>query len=294
MQSLPLLWLTGCIRELPVLDDPCGPWPEQALYKVTIDVDQTRKPYVYVPWTDEGPRDVVMLLHGAGATGPKFEEITQFEALADEKGFVLVYPNGLGWPLRTWNADDGFESDADDVGFLDALSREVTDRVCGRRVLGTGFSNGSMMIHRWSCEGKVPPDAMVVSSGPLMQSECPKAVPTPLRHYHGTEDTIVPVEGGEGTSGAGIVFPSVVQTMEIWREINQCSQAEPSTTYDGDTECSAWDCVVPTELCLIQGWPHLWPGGIRSAGTDADLTFTAWQFFDSVVPVDSPAPAEEP
>jgi polyhydroxybutyrate depolymerase len=297
MPSLPLLWLTGCIPQLPDLDDPCGPWPEAGLYRVTIDVDQTRKPYVYVPSTEAGPRDVVVLLHGAGATGPKFEEITQFETAADNKGFVLVYPNGLGWPLRTWNASEGFESDADDVGFLDELSRQVTDKVCGRRVLATGFSNGAMMIHRWGCEGKVPPDAIVASSGPLMQNACPRALPTPVRHYHGTKDTIVPFEGGEGTSGKGIVFPPLIETMETWGEINQCSDAEPVTTSQGDTECAAWHCLVPTELCLVHGWPHLWPGGIRSDGTDADLTSAAWEFFDSAVPVDEPtdelAPEDE-
>lgn len=285
MRTLPLCLLAGCLSELPQLDDPCGPWPDAGLFRVDVEVERTRRPYVYVPSTDAGPRDVVMLLHGAGASGPKFEEITQFEALADAKNFVLVYPNGLGWPLRTWNAGPGFESDADDVWFLDMLSREVNDRVCGRRVLATGFSNGAMMAHRWGCEGKAPPDAIAVASGPMMVDDCEGAKPTPVRHYHGTEDTVVPLQGGEGTSGRGIVFPPVSETMETWQAVNACTDAEPTTRREGDTSCAAWSCAAPTELCLIEGWPHLWPGGIRSSSTDADLTRQAWEFLDASVPV---------
>jgi TRAP-type uncharacterized transport system fused permease subunit len=121
------------------------------------------------------------------------EEITKFEGLADAEKFVLVYPNGLGWPQRTWNAGPGFESEADDVWFLDSLTRIVQDRVCGRRVLATGFSNGAMMAHRWACAGKEPPDALVVAGGGLLVDECKETVPTPMRHYHGTEDQIVPL-----------------------------------------------------------------------------------------------------
>lgn len=280
-----LLLLAGCLPELPDLEDPCGPWPDARLYRVDIETDSTRRPYVYVPSTDPGPRDIVVLLHGAGASGPKFEEVAQFEDLADAKGFVLVYPNGLGWPLRTWNAGPGFESEADDVAFLDEINREISQKVCGQRVLATGFSNGAMMAHRWGCEGRVPPDAISVASGPLMVTDCGSAVPTPVRHYHGTDDTIVPIEGGEGTSGKGIVFPSVFEMMDVWRTINECTDDEPVFTQTGDTQCAAWSCSVPTELCLIQGWPHLWPGGIRSSGTDADVTLASWEFFDASVPV---------
>ena len=282
------LGLSGCLPSLPNLDDPCGPWPDASrLYRVSVEADQSRRPYIYVPSTDPGPRDIVMLLHGAGATGPKFEEVAQYEALADAKGFVLIYPNGLGWPLRTWNAGPGFESEADDVAFLDEIVRELSPKVCGRRVFAAGFSNGAMMAHRWGCEGELPPDAISVASGPLMVSDCGKAVPTPVRHYHGTEDTIVPMQGGEGTTKTGIVFPSVFEMMDTWREINECSDAEPDMWQNGDTECASWKCAVPTELCLINGWPHLWPGGIRSSGTDADVTSASWDFFDLSVPIEA-------
>lgn len=289
MGTVSLLLLAGCLPELPDLADPCGPWPDESkLYRIDVETDKTRKPYVYVPSKDPGPRDIVVLLHGAGASGPKFEEVSQFEALADKKGFVLVYPNGLGWPVRIWNAGPNFGTDTNDLLFLDTLTREVSDKVCGRRIFAVGFSNGAMMAHLWGCQGNFPPDAIAVASGPLMVTDCDTAKPTAVRHYHGTDDTIVPMLGGEGTSGKGILFPSVFDMMETWLDVNACTDEEPVMTENGDTECAAWSCAVPTELCLIHGWPHLWPGGVRSSGTDADITLASWEFCDSSVPIETP------
>jgi polyhydroxybutyrate depolymerase len=127
-----------------------------------------------------------------------------------------------------------------------------------------------------------------------MTGDCERALPTAVLQFHGTDDPIVPLEGGEGTSGSGIVFPPVSETMDTWRDINQCKDGEPQTTRHGDTECSVWNCLVPTELCLVEGWPHLWPGGARSQGTDADATGAAWAFFDSAVPELDPSSPVEP
>lgn len=287
-------WLSvfsvGCLPQLPELDDPCGAWPDPGLFRVKIDEASSpvRKPYVYVPSGAEGPRDIVFLLHGAGATGPLMEEATQFQKLADEKGFVLVYPNGLGWPTRTWNSGTGFDDDHDDVLFLDDLALEVSARVCGRRLFATGFSNGAMMAHRWACEGKGVIDAIAPVSGTLLVDDCTTG-PIPVKHYHGTEDTVVRPEGGAGTVLRDVSFTSVNDTMEIWRTINECTDAPPEVTRNGDTECTAWDCTEPTVLCWVEGWDHHWPGGVYSAKTDANATGEIWDWFDEVVPLDPPS-----
>ena len=281
----------GCLPQLPDLADPCGPWPDPGLYRLKVDEPgPLRKPYVYVPSTAEGPRDVVYLLHGAGGTGPKMEESTEFEKLADEEGFVLVYPNGLGWPTRTWNAGYGFDDDHDDVKFLDDLAADVTEKVCAGRSFATGFSNGAMMTHRWACEGKAAIEAISPVSGVLLVDDC--ARPMPVRHYHGTADKVVRVEGGKGTVLRDVSFPSVDETMAIWRGVNGCSDDPPEVTTEGDTTCTAWKCGTPTEMCLIEGWDHHWPGGIYSAKTDADATGEIWSWFGRVAPEETGDPTD--
>ncbi|MEQ1564370.1 MAG: hypothetical protein ABMA64_01945 [Myxococcota bacterium] len=272
-----LAWLAaaGCLSDLPDLSDPCAPWPDPGMFRVSIDEpnEPNRRPYVYVPGT-EGPREVVVLLHGGGMSGPKIAEVTGYQTKAEQEGFVLVYPNGLGWPIRHWNAGPGF-GDTDDVKFLDDLLAEILPKVCGDRVLATGFSNGAMMAHRWACETEGFVDVVGVSSGPLLLDQC-DGPPMPMRHYHGVLDPIVPIEGGEGH---GEVYPGVEEMAAVWRKRNLCADGEPEFREDGDTTCASWDCAAPTEVCLIDGWRHMWPGGIHAAETEADATDALWDFF---------------
>lgn len=277
----PVGWLSGCLSELPVVAEPCAKWADPGLFRVSIDQsdDKDRRPYVYVPGT-EGPRDIVFLLHGAGMSGPKMEEVSEFQSLAAEAGFVLVYPNGLGWPVRLWNAGPRFGEDGkhDDVLFLDRLADDLIPKVCGGRLITVGFSNGSMMAQRWACEGRTKLDAVAGSSGPLLVDDC-DGEPLPIRYYHGTKDPVVPINGG---TARGIVYPSVDDSMAIWRKRNLCAAGDGTSTQTGDTVCTEWDCEASTIQCLIDGWPHQWPGGVHSPQTQANATGEIWQWFDEV------------
>lgn len=277
--------LSGCIPELPTLEDPCAPWPDPGLYRVVMEPSdsRTRKPYVYVP-NSAGPREVVVLLHGTGMSGPKMTEATGFLQLADQEGFVLVYPNGLGWPLRDWNVGAGYDDGHDDVAFLDDLVAEVAPKVCGDRVLGTGFSNGAMMVQRWGCQG-ANVDAIAPDAGPLLVGGCRDGRPMPVKYYHGTADEVVPVDGG--VAGLrGVDLPSAQETIEVWKERNACV-GEGTVVTNGDTTCTSWDCAAPTELCLVEGWGHQWPGGVNAGRTDAGATIAIWEWFAAQEPPQS-------
>lgn len=292
-RGLPLaLLLGGCVATLPDVADPCAAWDEPGLYRLKIDPDdsRTRKTWVYVP-PQAGPRDIVVMLHGGAQSSRKFSDVTSFIPLAREEGFVAVFPDGLGWPLRSWNAGACCGTTGEDrrnIGdaeFLDQLVRELSPRVCGDRVLASGFSNGAMMAHRWACEGEAV-DAVAPVAGPLTSEpdRCDGA-PLPIRHYHGTADTVVPAKGGSGGTLEEHHFRSVEETMAVWRGRNQCTDDPPVFTRIGeDTMCAAWTCGAPTELCLIEGWPHAWPGGIHAERTDADATRTIWSWFNGLQP----------
>lgn len=266
----------GCIPELPEFADPCAEWAETGLFRLKLDVDGRKAPYVWVP-PGAGPRDVVVVLHGGGQSARSFSEATQHLRLAEQRGFVAVFPSGRGWPVRGWNVDEVQSSwSSDDVAYLDALVDEVRSRTCGDRVLGTGFSQGGMMAHRWACAGGQV-DAIVPAAGPLLSDpDVCAGEPMPVRHYHGRVDPSVPVQGGAGA--LGWVFPSAEETMAAWRERNLC-EGEGVDVVGERTTCTSWSCAAPTELCLIDDWGHAWPGGARGEGLDVDATVDGYEFF---------------
>lgn len=283
--AVPLL-AAACITELPVLEDPCAAWPDPGLYHLELEPDEGRRvARIYVP-EGEGPRDLVVVLHGYGMNGRKMTEVMGWQDAADAFGFAVVSPDGEGWPFKEWNAGPQMGGGPDDVVYLDLLTATARERLCGDRVLATGFSNGAMMGHRWACEG-AEVDVLGVAAGPLMVEGC-AGDPVPVRHYHGVLDTVVPMEGGRGDSIFDIEFPPVDATMALWRARNGCTADPPLETVDGDTTCWAWSCAVPTELCQVDGWAHLWPGGIHSDATDADATGRLIDFLDVAAPPATP------
>ena len=77
-------------------------------------------------------------------------------------------------------------------------------------------------------------------------------------------------------------YTSVAETMEVWRARNQCTDAAPEVSVQGDTRCEAWTCAAATELCSVEGFGHAWPGGRNAQHTDADATVAAWTWFQQV------------
>ena len=65
-----LLFLTACLDELPEpAGDPCGAWAEPGAYEFTYDHDgEQRRSRIYVP-AGEGPRTLVINMHGASHSG---------------------------------------------------------------------------------------------------------------------------------------------------------------------------------------------------------------------------------
>lgn len=278
-------WLvgSGCISELPDVAEPCGLWPEPGLYEVTVEMpDKKRKALVEIG-PSEGPRDLIMAIHGGAQSPKEFLELTQFGNLAQSDiPLVVAYPQGrhtLLW--RTWNVgfDDGSDK-ALDVEFLDALVKELEQRTCVDQTLAAGFSRGGMMAMRWACASDVP-DGVVSAAGPLIQTQC-EGAPKPMRAYHGTADDVVPLQGGETKRGNTV--PPAADGWALWRERNECSEEVAETFNFGPMECVRYaECAAPTEVCIIEGWGHAWPGG-RQAGTlSSNATVESVEFLEDVV-----------
>ncbi|SNS66623.1 esterase, PHB depolymerase family [Anaerovirgula multivorans] len=132
---------------------------ELGVEKVEINVDgYTRHWFQYVPTSvRENPEKevpLVLALHGSGQTGAIFVSYTEWYKVAEERGFIVVFPTGYpgafadGTPRPYWNITRDPER-PDDVKFIDEMIKAMKNNyaIDDNRVYVTGQSLGSMMTN---------------------------------------------------------------------------------------------------------------------------------------------------
>lgn len=115
----------------------------------------TRSFIVHLPpgFSADTAHPLVLALHPSFSSGANFQATAGWDAVADLRGVVVVYPDG-GKPVGTkgkfaWNSWEFSGQSPNDVAFLSALVTRVhadygTDPC---RTYMTGFSNGAMMAN---------------------------------------------------------------------------------------------------------------------------------------------------
>ena len=109
---------------------------------------------VHVPPQHDGATalPVMMALHGCGMTGfgwNSMERTTQFDALADREGFIVVYPSQRPFAsaINCWNSDDPRNQlrGAGEPALLAGIAREVVETygADASRVHVSGASSGA-------------------------------------------------------------------------------------------------------------------------------------------------------
>ena len=199
---------------------------------------EVRRYFLYVPadLSDE-PVPLVIVLHGGDQTLDETlrHAPAQWMQLAVRDKFIVVYPAGRN---RHWHdcRDDNQGSDADDVGFINALINElsISYAVDSRRIYATGESNGGMMCFRLACElsDRIAAVGAVAADYPAIHTECTGPVnPVSILIMNGTADPIMPWDGGciKNRSGKcwnskGTVM-STPETVEFWRSFLQADAA---------------------------------------------------------------------
>jgi polyhydroxybutyrate depolymerase len=263
----------------------------------TLTVGGRERHYrVYTPSGGTEGRPVVVFLHGGGGNGELFERVTHLNGVADEGGFVVVYPDGSGRlddKLLTWNAGDccayAKEQNIDDVGFVRALVDDVTARLKTGAVFVTGFSNGAMMTYRLGCELADRIAGIAVVSGAMNLDTCTPSKRLPVLIMHGTADTAVPYDGGPSsaefpTAGTWTNRP-VRYAVDFWTRHNACGPA-PAETTDGEVRTQTYACEEDVTVYTVDGGGHGWPGGEKARARAVeptpprpDASRVIWDFF---------------
>jgi polyhydroxybutyrate depolymerase len=227
----------------------------------------------------------VILLHGYGITGAMQEDFFHLGRLADDRGFLLAYPDGTidADGKHFWNATDaccGFgRSTVDDSAYLaTVIARiEAEHRVDPARIYLVGFSNGGFMSYRMACDHADLIAAVVSISGAtfLDTASCNPTEPVSVVEIHGTLDEAIAYEGGTFRDRP---HPGAVETVADWAAANGCSGAPTTapTTRDLNRQIAGDEAVVTQyEGCPPDGAAELWtiPGGTHIP--ELSSTFTA-------------------
>jgi polyhydroxybutyrate depolymerase len=234
----------------------------------------SRSSILHVPSTYDSRNayPLVLVFHGSGGSGAKMEQITGFDALADQYGFFVAYPDSAGatWVLTGTN---------NDVGFTQALVQTIqaSYHLDPTRVYASGYSQGGGLVHQLGyCAGSTVAGLGNVSAllWPGTQGGCTDDPPNTYLEFHGTADPVIPYGGYPNANGA--MSDSSLQTAQTWAQLDGCANpSSPASISIVDTlnsGANVTDTALRWTACkngttvsfyTIAGGGHTWPGGTQ-------------------------------
>lgn len=223
------------------------------------------------------PAPLLVVLHGYTSSGPAVKEYFNLQSLAEERGFLAVYPDGTvdgrGQPF--WNATDAccnfFNVGTGDSGYLMGIVNDVKGRysVDSKRIYFLGHSNGGFMSYRMACDHADMVAAIVSVAGATFTdtNACQPSEPVSVLQIHGTTDQVISYSGG---AILGKTFPGASGSASTWAAYNGCATKPVVTAEqfsldlvvdlpDNDTSVSTYTgCRNGTHVVLdsIEGGLH--------------------------------------
>ena len=292
--------LTNCSRATPRV--PAMPRDSAD----SIQVGNLQRTYdLHLPTAYDGskPTPLVLALHGGGGAGTGMIALTGLNGGADRNDFIVAYPDGID---HHWNDGRVVNPDVDDVAFISALIDHLaaTLNVDRKRVYATGMSNGGIFSNRLGCELSGQLAAIAPVAGTLSVNDaarCAPKQPVSVIAFHGTDDPLVPFNGGtvrgENIGGIGGEVLAAPDTAARWAKFDGCT-GSPTVADLPDVDpgdgtrvqretygtCQGGSAVV---LYIITGGGHAWPGGlpympalvIGKTSRDINASQLIWEFF---------------
>jgi polyhydroxybutyrate depolymerase len=269
---------------------------------------RTRTYLLHIPpqYEDSKSIPLVIALHGGGGNSINMMRKTGFNNLSDEKGFIIVYPDGAGRfknRLLTWNAGHccgySLDNNIDDVGFIRALIEKLQNNfnIDSKRIYATGHSNGGMMTYRLGAELSDIIAAIAPVAGTIGGRETENSslfiIPEPINPVsvialHGFLDEQVPYNGGHGNNSSGSrVDLSVNESISFWVEYNECNTTPERNISDSgniliDYYLNGENESVVTLVTVMNGG-HGWFGSDKDLTENQDINATEiiWEFFEN-------------
>ena len=278
--TLPASSASVTITPVPTTTQRARPVKPKPPPTTTVAASPARPYTVFVPSAYHAgtPTALVVLLHGYGVSGAVQNLYFQFDAQAEQRGFLSVHPDGTKNIIggQFWNATDaccGFGSTVDDDGYIMSIIDQVSARytVDPKRIFLLGHSNGGFLAYRLACNhaDRIAAIASLAGDTWLDPAKCKPSQPVSVLQAQGTADRTITYDGGSVLFG--IQFPGSVQTASMWAAYNGCSATSapgpgavdllPSIAGSETSTATFGGCPpgIDVELWTMQGAPHI-PG----------------------------------
>jgi polyhydroxybutyrate depolymerase len=213
-------------------------------------------------WDGKTAIGAFVFVHGHRASAAEMINYSELVEAVHAMGFMLVAPQGLG---DSWSTP-GSPSDGkrDEVAFMARLLDDLTSRfpIDRKRIVGSGFSQGSSVIWEIACHGDGRFSAFVPVAGVWwtpMPKDC-QAPPRPMLHIHGIADRTMPLTGR--TLGGRWKQGDVMQAYATMKRVNACPESASSQEKRGVLSCEiSSNCGSGKQLafCLHDGDHHTNP-----------------------------------
>lgn len=217
-----------------------------------------------------GAAPVIVLLHGAGGTADRLRRQVDYDFAG--RGWAAVYVEA---PDRRWGGD-GVAAWREDLGYLRAVISELATEgvIDPDQVFLAGVSLGGIMAQVVVCTA---PEGIAGAAVLIMvkpeRLPCPATGPVPLLFVLGTNDPIIPFQGGPMRGRGGVSFLSAEDTFAFFAARNQCQGRDEDLLADRDPDDGVrirvmqWQgCAAPLAALIAEGGGHTVPGTRRRPG----------------------------
>ena len=261
---------------------------------IATSAGETREYILHVPgsYDPAKPTPLVISMHGA-MNWPSFQmALSNWNALADERGFIVVDPAGTGGGPKVWEMK-GLQTKrraAPDVVFISELIDRLaaTYNIDRARVYANGLSNGGGMTYALSCTlaDKIAAFGPVASAVTEQIDWC--GTPAPVVAFHGTADPFTPYLGAKVWL-APKAFPSIPAWIDTWAQRNRCTPDPVDSAVTADVvrrEYRSCPGGADVQLYTVTGGGHQWFGGtpgpqwlLGPFSRSVNATRVMWDFF---------------
>ena len=242
-----------------------------------------RQFYIYVGSTYTSNSSILFSLHGYTSRGLWNMNYTGFQSIADQEGFIVIYPQGTllpstgqtHWNVGGWTTG----STTDDVGFINEIIEFIDDEysIDKSRIYSTGMSNGGYMSYKLACDLSSKIAAVVSVTGsmtPETFDSCSPTHATSIAQIHGLQDSVVNYYGS-------LWSKPIEEVIDFWMSFNNCSETPETIEINGingggiHNIYSNCDNQTSVELFLMTNMGHDWP---NFDNHDIQASTTVWDF----------------
>ena len=246
-----------------------------------VDGQMITRPYL-IRYPENPTRNnypVVFFFHGAGGNGAGWlNGNSNVSMLIDSGEFIGIFPDGY---QNRWNVSS--ETNADDVEFVSLIVDELpaTELFNKEKLYGVGTSNGAGIVNKIAKETDLfQAIAPVISQQTVQIGEAIPSQSVSVFQVNGTEDELVPIDGGNGV--AGNVFMSAQESAENWASHANCDMTPTMQSIVWGTyvvrQYTFGSCLNSQRVryFIVEGAGHT-----ANFGDNLDLYGLIWQFFSS-------------